>query len=159
IGVDIGGDDVTLQLREGFFGDFNEFGSISFVGGPVTGLRIPSAHDIAVTVSHGTAGPLTIANDASDENPQPVTTVLLDPNNQPVSGPLSTVRGVVTIDPQTNAFIYTSTGPDGVVGPDSFAYKVNNGVFDSTVYHVTIAVADNQPPVAHDGSVMFTHAP
>ena len=59
-------------------------------------------------------------------------------------------HGTVTLNAD-GSFLYTPVS--GYIGPDSFTYKVSDGLADSNVATVTITVQDvNHPPVANNDS-------
>jgi hypothetical protein len=72
------------------------------------------------------------------------------PGSDPDGDPLQYIitqapaHGVVVLQVQTGAVSY-SPNP-GYIGPDSFKYKVNDGLCDSAEATVSITVADTTPP-------------
>jgi hypothetical protein len=108
---------------------------------------------------------------ATDPNGPPLMTIaaLATPEDVPLSGTLpatdpdgnpltfsivsnATKGNVVIVNPSTGAFTYTPN-PDAT-GNDTFSFKANDGLLDSNVATIAIAISPvDDPPVALDGSL------
>jgi hypothetical protein len=97
--------------------------------------RAPTANDQSVSTDEDTPLPITLTGGDAD-NDTLVYTVL----TMPANGTLSGTAPNLTYTPAPNYF-----------GPDSFTFKVNDGLADSAVATVSINVISvNDPPVAVD---------
>ena len=98
----------------------------------------PTAQDMTVTTAEDTS--LDIPLDVYDADGNPLTVIIV---TQPLHGSLVIEGLTVTYTPYLN---YN--------GPDSFVYKVNDGLADSNTATVSITVTPvNDPPVAYGATV------
>jgi len=96
--------------------------------------HVPVAKDMSVTTTEDTSKVITL--DASDEDDDPLSAMVIQP-----------VHGTVTV----NGLDATYTPAANYNGTDSFTFKANDGLLDSTVATVTITItAVNDAPVAED---------
>lgn len=102
---------------------------------------VPYANNKSITTIEDTAVSFSI--DGGDDHGDPITYIIV---TLPLHGTLSGTAPALTYTPNPN---YT--------GPDSFTFKVNDGVFDSNIATVSITVTPvNDAPVANNQSVTVT---
>ena len=116
----------------------NAFGTVISSNGVLTVNTVPSAGGQNVSLSEDT--PTAITLQGSDAESDPLTYLVVTP---PAHGSLTGSAPNLTYTPAPNYF-----------GPDSFSFKVNDGLVDSAPAAVSITILPvNDPPVAQSQSV------
>ena len=113
----------------------NNTASVSYTTANTPPVAVNDSYSTAEDVALNVAAPGVKVND-SDVDGDPLTAIL-------VTAPL---HGTLTFN-SNGSFVYTPNA--NYNGPDSFTYKVNDGIADSNVATVNITVTPvNDPPVA-----------
>jgi hypothetical protein len=118
----------------------------------------PTIGDVTYTFPHGATGPLSVG----------ASTGLLqqgrDPNGLPLTAELVTGPGfdpghgtITAFNAQDGSFTYTPTTPDGRLVPDSFAFRLSDGTFESPVAFVHLQLDHNVPPRSRQVTVELAH--
>ena len=115
----------------------NNTASVSYTTLNTPPVAVNDSYSTAEDVALNVAAPGVKVND-SDVDGDPLTAIL-------VTGP---IHGTLTLN-SNGSFVYTPNA--NYNGPDSFTYKVNDGIADSNVATVNLTVTPvNDPPVAVD---------
>ena len=100
-------------------------------------MPAPVANDQEETIREAT--PLPLFLNATDDDADALTFTIID---TPDNGALD--------DCSSGSCTYTPDTAPNFIGTDTFTWKANDGIADSSVATVTIVVTANAPPVAGD---------
>ncbi len=142
--VSLSGTTATYQPEPGYVGN----DSFSFVANDGSDDSNPATVGITVTANHapftfGTEGPIWVQSTAATQ--LELTWYAGDEDNDPLTWTIVTPPSNGTLTPTIEAGVFLYDPVDGYRGPDSFSFKVSDGLEDSNISTIELTVGNNVP--------------